>query len=104
MKTYGKAKITRHKAGSLNKSLNNDTTFVKKKPTTPKGSKSVDEAVAKFVKSKGGMKSSSTKIIIKTTSAKVVKKKMKVKSPSQSVDVVYEEPSGGGGGEGYEVD
>ena len=71
MKTYGKAKITRHKAGSLNKSLNNDTTFVKKKPSTPKGSKSVDEAVAKFVKSKGGMKGSSTKITIKTSSAKV---------------------------------
>jgi hypothetical protein len=103
MKTYGKAKITRHKAGSLNKSLNNDTTFVKKKPKSPKGSKSIDEAVAKFVKSKGGMEGSSTKIIIKTTSAKVVKKKMKAKSPPKSVDVIYEEPSGGGG-EGHEVD
>ena len=92
MKTYGKAKITRHKAGSSNKSVNNDVSFVKKNPKTPKGSASVDEAVAKFVNKKSG--GTTRKIKIKTTSVKVKVKRKHKKIKEMDSELVTQQEYG----------
>ena len=70
------------KKGSFSKTLNNNTTFVKKVPKMPKGETNIGSVVAKAEKKKGG---NSTNIIIRTTSAKWNKSKKKVPSGARSL-------------------